>query len=213
MLKQFCYIVMVAIMIAEGAVIAAEARADSPLVINEILAGPARDWDGSGAFSSRDDEWVEMFNAGGATLDLNGYFLTDGDSIPRYAFTGDLAPGGHLVVYGKTSFDWEHANGFPAFGLSLGNSGDAVLLWHVSGSDTTLVDSHVFGSHEAAADRAVGRSPDGGPDWALFDGLDPYTGSTAPTGTGCMPTPGEANLCNSTPTAPVTWGRIKAIYH
>jgi len=48
--------------------------------ISEFMAGPARDWDGSGTFSSRDDEWVEIVNGGAVTADLTPYFLTDGDS-------------------------------------------------------------------------------------------------------------------------------------
>src|SRR5437899_5972872 len=55
------------------------ACADSPLHLNEVMAGPARDWDGSGLFSSRDDEWVEVVNVGLETLDLVGWLLTDGD--------------------------------------------------------------------------------------------------------------------------------------
>jgi len=46
------------------------------------------------------------------------------------------------------------------------------------------VDSKGYLSHEAGADRAVGRAPDGSGGWALFDGLNPYTGSTPPIGTG-----------------------------
>ena len=183
----------------------------SGLRINEFLAGPARDWDGSGAFSSRDDEWVEVLNAGSVSLDLTGYVLTDGDSIPRYAFSGSLAAGEHLVVYGRASYDWERANGFPAFGLSLANTGDAVMLWQVVGSDTVLVDSTAYRSHEAAADRAVGRLNDTG-EWSLFDGLNPYTGTTPPVGTGRNPTPGTPNLCGVTPSRAVTWGRVKTIY-
>ena len=183
----------------------------SGLRINEFLAGPARDWDGSGTFSSRDDEWVEVLNAGAVSLDLTGYILTDGDSIPRYAFSGALAAGEHLVVYGRTSYDWERANGFPAFGLSLANSGDAVMLWQVVGSDTALVDSVSFRSHEAAADRSVGRLNDTG-EWSLFDGLNPYTGTTPPVGTGCNPTPGAPNVCGVTPSRAVSWGRVKTIY-
>ena len=38
--------------------------------LSEILAGPARDWDGSGAVSSRDDEWIEIVNGGSGTTDL-----------------------------------------------------------------------------------------------------------------------------------------------
>lgn len=188
------------------------AHADSPLVLNEILAGPARDWDGSGAFSSRDDEWVEVLNVGPVTLDLSGWLITDGDAIPRFAFAGTLAPGGRRVVFGKDSYDWEKANGEPAFGLSLSNSGDRVMLWQVTGVDTVLMDSYTYASHEAAADRASGRDPDGSGPWALFDALDPYTGSTLPLGTGCAPTPGAVNVCVSTPARALSWGRVKTLY-
>jgi hypothetical protein len=181
------------------------------LRLNEILAGPARDWDGSGAFSSRDDEWIEILNAGGAALDLSHFFVTDGDSIPRYAFSGVLAAGAVQMVTGKASYDWEKANGQPAFGLSLGNSGDAVMLWEVSGPDTVLVDAYTFTSHEAAADRSVGRAIDTG-EWQLFDALDPYTGSVLPAGNHCAPTPGAVNACTTSPARAVTWGRVKSLY-
>jgi hypothetical protein len=187
-------------------------RADGGLILNEILAGPARDWDGSGAFSSRDDEWVEVVNTGATPLDLVGFLITDGDSIPRFALSGSLDAGAHLLVTGKQSFDWEHATGFPAFGLSLGNSGDAVILWQVTGPDTVVVDAYTYKSHEAAADRAVGRDPDGSGVWTLFDGLNPYTGTLTPSGTGCMPSPGATNVCASTPVRVTTWGRVKTLY-
>jgi hypothetical protein len=179
--------------------------------LGEILAGPSRDWDGNGTFSSRDDEWIEIVNGGSASADLTPYFVTDGDSIPRFGFTGSLAPGVVLLVTGGMSVAWEHATAHPAFGLSLGNSGDQVMLWKVTGSDTTLVDSYAYKSHEAAADRAVGRTPDGS-EWKLEDGLNPYTGTTLPTGTGCPPTPGEPNSCGITPTVKSSWGRVKAFY-
>jgi len=179
--------------------------------LNEILAGPARDWDGSGAFSSRDDEWIEILNAGAGVADLSSFFVTDGDTLPRYAFGGTLAPGAVLLVTGKMSYDWEKATGNPAFGLSLGNSGDSVMLWQVVGGDTLLVDSYTYTSHEAAADRSVGRAPDTGV-WELFDGLDPYTGTVAPPGTLCAPTPGAPNLCVTTPVHARTWGSLKAEY-
>lgn len=191
---------------------ATSARGQSPLVINEILAGPARDWDASGAFSSRDDEWVELKNVSASSLDLTGYFITDGDSIPRYAPGGLLAAGAHLLVFGKTSYDWERATGNPAFGLSLSNSGDQVILWKITGPDTTAVDAYAYRSHEAAADRAIGRSPDGSGGWALFDALNIYTGTLVPAGTGCAPSPGTANSCGTTPTQSTTWGRVKTLY-
>jgi hypothetical protein len=185
--------------------------ADPPLRLNEIMAGPARDWDGSGAFSSRDDDWVELKNVGPTALALEGYLITDADSIPRFALGGSLGPGERLMVFGKDSWDWERANGFPAFGLSLSNSGDAVILWQVAGGETLQVDTYAYRSHEAAADRSIGRIGDG-ESWELFDGLNPYTGSTPPAGNHCDPTPAALNDCGVTPVRRVSWGRVKQLY-
>ena len=184
----------------------------SPLVLNEILAGPARDWDGNGLFSSRDDEWVEILNIDAAPLDLPGWLITDGDQIPRYGLSGNLAPGRRRVIFGSDAYNWERANGQPAFGLSLSNSGDKVMLWKVTGADTVLMDSYAYSSHEAAADRSIGRVPDGSGTWVLFDGLDPYTGTLPPLGNGCAPTPGAPNACGDTPVGHQTWGRVKTLY-
>ena len=191
---------------------AVPAGVEPAIRLNEFMAGPARDWDGSGTFSSRDDEWVEIVNAGSTEESLEGFLITDGDSLPRYALSGVLAPGAHLMISGKQSHAWEQATGHPAFGFSLANSGDAVLLWHVAGAETTLVDGYTYKSHEAAADRAVGRSPDLLGVWALFDSLDPYTGATPPAGNGCAPSPGAPNVCAPTPVRPESWGRMKALY-
>ena len=182
------------------------------LAINEFVPGPSHDWDGSGAFSSRDDEWIEVVNPGAAPLDLAPFFITDDDTIPRYAFSGSLAAGARRVVFGKQSYDWERATGHPAFGFSLSNSGDAVMLWQVTGGDTALIDTYAYRSHEAAADRASGRLPDASGGWVLFDALNPYTGTLPPQGNGCPPTLGDANACVPTPVRNVTWGRMKALY-
>jgi hypothetical protein len=191
---------------------ATPACADTPLRLNELMAGPARDWDASGTFSSRDDEWIEVVNTGATPIVLGGFFITDGDSLPRYALSGTLAGGEHLLVTGRQAFEWEQASGFPAFGLSLGNSGDTAMLWQVAGAETLLVDSYTYKSHEAAADRAVGRSPDASGAWVIFDALNPYTGTTLPRGNGCAPTPGSVNVCDTTPVRRVPWGTMKTIY-
>ena len=190
---------------------ATQAFADGVLQLNEILAAPARDWDGSGAFSSRDDEWVEVINSGNAPLTLDGFLLTDGDSIPRFALSGTLAPGAVLLVTGKMSWDWEKLVGQPAFGLSLGNTGDAVVLWKIVGADTVVVDSYTYRSFESAADRSVGRAIDTH-EWQLFDSLNPYTGTLLPAGNHCAPSPGAVNICGTTPALPSTWGALKERY-
>src|SRR5690349_8359140 len=83
---------------AAGAVLTSAAAAEpaTDLELNEILAGPARDWDGDGVFDARADEWVEVANRTAAPIDLSAYRMSDADSTIRYGFTGILAPGAVL---------------------------------------------------------------------------------------------------------------------
>src|SRR5580765_4298276 len=143
------------LLLTASAVVPRPAFAAPDVRISEFMAGPARDGDGNGTFSSRDDEWIEIVNGGSAVADLTPYFLTDGDSIPRFGFTGTLAPGAVVLVTGAESVTWERATTHPVFGLSLGNTGDKVLLWKVTGSDTTLVDGYTYKTQEAVDERGV----------------------------------------------------------
>ena len=180
--------------------------------LNEIMAGPATDWDQSGAFSTRDDEWIEIVNDGAGPVDLGAFLFTDAGGTPRFGFSGMLAPGERRVVFGSDAVTWERDNGQPVFGLSLGNTGDSAMLWEIAAGETLLVDSYDYASHAAAADRALGRSPDANGAWALFDGMNPYVGGADPQGNGCNPTPGAENVCDITPVEPTSWGRLKSIY-
>jgi len=181
--------------------------------LNEILPAPARDWDGNGLFSARDDEWVELVNNAATVADLSQYYITDADSTIRWAGAGTLEPGGHFVVYGSDAVTWQHDHARTIAGLSLANAGDTVRLWQAAGTDTLLIESYTYDAHQAGADRSIGRVPDAsGTAWQLFDGLDPYTGALDPKGNGCNPTPKAANACNQTPAPAWTWGRIKAQY-
>lgn len=180
--------------------------------INEFLAAPGRDWDGNGLFSARDDEWVEIANFGIALIDLSQIVITDADSTWRWRGSGVLAAGNHLTVFGSDAVAWQNANGASIAGFSLANAGDTVRLWHVSATDTTLLESYTYKTHEAGTDRSVGRLPDMTGDWQLFDALNPYTGGLTPQGNGCNPSPNDVNVCNSTPSTPSTWGLIKSTY-
>ena len=196
------------------------------VVINEIMADPASDWNGDSTYSYRDDEWVEIFNAGPETVDLTSYWLSDSDSTLLFNFCGALGPGRHKLVCGSEATEWQRANGKSAVGLRLNNDGDIVILWvlaqdaAVPGSpegagrtqaEPSLVDSYNYQSHEAEDDRSTGRLPDGGEGRALFDGLNPYTGGQVPQGSGCPPTPGGSNGC-PTPVKELSWGSVKVLY-
>ena len=178
------------------------------LRLSEILAGPARDWDGDGVFDARRDEWLELGNYGSAPVDLAAYRVSDADSTIRFAFSGSLAPGAVTLVTGRQAEDWQRSVGRSVSGLSLNNSGDTVILFRIGATDTTAVDTKTYNSIEGASDRSTGRFPSGGTVWTLFDGLNKYSGSGQPQGTGCLPTPGTENGC-PTPVSSTTWGKIK----
>lgn len=186
-----------------------DAAAD--VLLNEIMADPARDWDGDTVYNFRDDEWVEIVNTGVAPVVLDGYRLASADSVWRYEFTGSLDPGSHAVVFGSESYAWEQSTGNPAFGFRLANSGGTLVLWKLTATDSVIVDSYTYQDHEAEDDRSTGRHPDGAGEWKLMDAINPYSGGAMPSGSGCAPSPGAIISC-PVPAKSETWGRIKALY-
>jgi hypothetical protein len=201
---------LVAVALLGGA--AAPAAAIPAVALNEILADPARDWNGDATVDAVDDEWIEIVNTGAVPVDLTGLRIGDLDRAWGYGFSGSLAVEGRLVVYGSDAKAWQQANGVGAFGLRLANAGDTVVLWQVTATDTTLVDRYTYADHEADDDRSSGRRPDGAPTWELFDALNPYSGGALPQGNGCAPTPAASNHC-TTAVEDATWGEIKARHH
>ncbi len=178
------------------------------VVFNELMADPASDWsptDGDDVYDSLDDEWVELFNSGPGPVDMTGWRIRDAvsDSSWKFGFSGTLAPGDFIVIFGNDAYAWEDANGFTRNGLSLNNSGDTIELVRPDGVVAASIE---YTSAQVRDDCSLGRSPDGGSEWVLFDGLNP----TDPPATGLEPTPGEPNF--GSPVEERTWGRIKALY-
>ena len=193
--------------------LAAAATAGAEVLINEIMADPARDWDGDGEYNYRDDEWIEILNAGSSSVDLSDYLLSDGDGEPvwRFGFAGTLMPDATLVVYGSDSRAWEESNGQPVYGLSLNNTGDQVSLYKIEGGDTVQLEGVVFSDKIAEDDRSLGRNILELGAWELFDAYNPCAVNCDPVGNGCMPTPGFANGC-TTAVGDDSWGSIKRKY-
>jgi len=207
-------IMLVAVLLAFALLLPAGARAG--LCLNEIMADPASDWDGDGAYNSRDDEWVEIYNSGPGHIDLEEYLLSDDAGLLTFGFeAGDvLAAGEARVIFGGQSVAWQQGHGQSMYGFRLSNDGDTVVLWQIGEGDTLLVDSHTFNTYEADDDRSTGRNPDGVGVWEIFDALNPYTGSTPPLGNGLAPTPGVPNVGDPPPVAVEsrTWGSVKALF-
>jgi len=145
-------------------IIMAVVAADANIVINEMLANPASDWNRNGEVGGMDDEFVELFNAGQDPIDLSGYVMKDtvfrstpGEyTIPNGTI---VKPGGFLAIFVSSS------------GVFQGNDGDCIKLFDPSGK---LVDEKEYNS--TTPDVSFARIPDGGK----------WENSTTPT-------PGEAN--------------------
>lgn len=101
------------------------------------------------------NEFVELYNPGGADIDASGLWLDDvaaGGKAPQELANGSIVPaGGHLVV--------------DLVGFVLNNGGDDVRLLEVD--QATVIDAHTFTS--SADDLAWFRAPDGG-EWCGDDG-------------------------------------------
>lgn len=182
------------------------------LLVNEVLADPASDWNGDEMTHSRDDEWLEIINTSTSPVDLTGLRVASSDTTWRYEFSGMLGPGDVRIIYGSDAYAWEQETGNPAFGLRLTNTGATIGLWRLTATDTTLVDEVTYSDEDAEDDRSAGRLDENPDEWVLFDQLNPYDGEAPPVSTGCPPTPGSTNEC-LTPAHDSSWGAVKSLYY
>jgi len=117
--------------------------APGDIVINEVLTHQDQDDPG---------DWIELFNASGETIALDGWYLSDDEDNPtRVALSNApaVAPGGYVVLTEAAHFG---ANAVGTNGFALSESGDGVYL--SSGTNGVLTgyrDSREF----AAAARDV----------------------------------------------------------
>ena len=142
-----------------------------PLFINEFMASNSSTLTDP-VEPTEFPDWIEIYNAGGTAVNLNGYYFSDDPAnLTKSPITQTLTvpANGFLLVYADSDpFQGpEHTN----FGLS--TNGESVLL--VAPDGTTIVDSYTFGPQ--TADVSEGRLPDGGNDWVFFN----------------VPTPGSSN--------------------
>jgi hypothetical protein len=195
----------------------ATALEDEIIIINEVLGDPASDWDGDGTVDFKLDEWVEVLNTGTEPLDLSDYFIRDilGEE-PHLRLSGVIDPGETAVFYGSDAVAWQQETGASTSGLSINNSGDILQLLRMfqgtDGPEFELVFSAGISDHQAEDDRAGGFNDDAS-DWILYDALNPYGGDLEPVGTGCVPSPGEPNICRGeVPVQARSFGSVKAYF-
>ena len=117
---------------------------ETPVVINEFLAGGA------------DDDWVELYNPTGASVSLADFYLSDdAEDLQKWAVAAASLDAGALVSFEAAGDD---------FGFGLSGSGEQLLLSYLPGTVADrVVDAVRFKAQEEGVSQ--GRYPDGGDGW------------------------------------------------
>ncbi|MEO1258181.1 MAG: CotH kinase family protein [Bacteroidota bacterium] len=118
------------------------------------------------------EDWVELYNVGGQTIDLSGYFLSDNINNPdKWEFPAGISigPGEHLLIYCS---DRDEVNGsFIHAGFKLTQTKQEYVI--LSDQNQNLVDALQITSPNQM-NHSTGRTIDGGPEWGIF--TDPTPG-------------------------------------
>lgn len=169
------------------------------LVVTEYMANPSAVADAAG-------EWIELYNASGATLDLGGFEIAD-DDFDSHVVTGPLpvAPGGRVVI-GRNEDQASNGGVFVSYeysGFELDNGPDEIVIRFAAVEvdrveyDAATYDYGLLG-HSGTLDPALGlpsaTANDFGASWCAS--MQPLGG-----GVGDFGTPGGPNdncLCAPT---------------
>jgi hypothetical protein len=166
-------------------VVAQTAPTPGTIVINELMANPAAVLDNAG-------EYVELYNAGGSAVDLQGWEIRDNFGVDTIDVPL-VVPAGGYVVLGVNDDPTTNGGITVAFEyvstIALGNSGDRFVIKDASGATVDSV-AYTSGAQAAAGvafgvvDPAQDNTDMGGANWAA---------QTSTYGGGDKGTPGARN--------------------
>jgi len=117
------------------------------------------------------DDWVELYNRGGVTVDLGGMYLSDNrsDNLKFQIPDGTLLPSGGFVVFNEVDM---------GFGFS--SAGEVIMFTAADGSSG--LDFYDYG--EQISDITEGRYPDGEGTWYKLASSTPGVPNQAVTAVG-----------------------------
>ncbi len=175
------------------------------LVINEIHADPDAihgDANGDGVLDVIEDEFIEIINITGSTVDLSGWQLSDSYRVRHTLEQGSQIPNGcAILVFGggspSGSFGGSLVQIASSGTLALNNSGDTLTLYDLSNQ---AVISYTYGT-EAGDNQSLTRDPD-------INGPDPLVKHSTATGSdGALYSPGT-RIDGTTFYGCSTWARL-----
>ncbi|MCO5192065.1 MAG: lamin tail domain-containing protein [Anaerolineae bacterium] len=151
------------------------------LIINEIHADPdpvAGDANGDGVVSTSADEFVELVNATGSDLILDGWTLSDSSQLRHTFAAGSVLPDGcALVLFGggtpTGAFGGALTQTASSGSLSLNNNGDSLTVLDEMG---VIVATHTYPDH-GDHNQSLTRDPD-------LNGSDVFVLHTLASGSG-----------------------------
>ena len=127
------------------------------LYINELMAANNATFaDPQGDY----DDWIELYNSGGESIDMSGMYLSDDADEPRkwrFPLATTIAAGGYVLVWADN--DTGDTPGLHA-NFKLSSGGESVVLSDVDERDNAVIDRVDF--PELEDDEAYGRSTNGG---------------------------------------------------
>lgn len=188
----FCFLICVVFSL----VASQTSTSSSSVIVNEIIQDPK-------AVSDTKGEWIELYNAGDADVDINGWMIRDNGSNMHVIDNGEplVVPAMGYLVLGRNVNEEENGGApvdYAYSNFTLGNSGDEIILLD---ADSLEVDRVEYDGGPEFPDPAGASMELDSPELDNNVGSNWHTAAT-PYGDGDLGTPGGPNSTPLTITTP-----------
>ena len=137
------------------------------LKVNEFLASNTSCCPDNSSGADEFDDWIEIYNGGTTSIDINGYYLSDNSANPlQFKVDGStiIPSGGYLLIWA----DAQGAQGKLHANFKLSGTGEEVGLYYIDGRD---IDNYAFSSQTENV--SWGRTTDGAATWKSWNNPTP----------------------------------------
>lgn len=144
------------------------------VVINEFSAA---NWNDIADNYGEYEDWIELYNAGAAAVDLSGYHLSDRDDEPtKYTIPAgvSISAGGYLRFWCSSRNTAVGTNYHTSFKLTQTTGAETVVFADATG---TIIDSYPL-DNPNQTNHSWGRYPNGAADWRIFTDPTPNASNT-----------------------------------